>query len=730
MRMQINKQWIQEVKDRATISVAGRKFGLQISGGRFSPCPVCGATEDRIVSIFNYDTKWKCHHKECGASGDTIDLLTYLVYSKSIDELDCDECETIQLLFAEMGLCNYSGGTDEELQVQSTPSRRQYDKNPQAKDLVRPPAEEVYGLWNSAVPVSDEEDVQVWLKERCLSPTDIEDLDLSRVLQKDQSVPMWAHCRDYWSKTDFRLLVPFFDATGSMVSFQARSITTSKFTDLKCECDENICDRTDLEGGSYRRPPKSASPHHPQKGQKYEITSTVMANPLVRMILKNGSIPDSWSAVKPVDIVVVEGIPDYLTWATHEYATKDQGCGVVGIISGSIKEEIFARFPSLCRWYIRIDRDNQGVQYTEKLIHCLKQCGFNDDQIFCYPPGQSEIDENDLLVSERLPDNPIEELVSVKKYETGIDVPERSSDMDLKADIRSNSDEKQRPTVISKTITGIAGSVEAQIIKRASGEVEPVPTPWENVNEALKGGYWPGLHILVSNPKLGKTQYVLQTALHAALQGFPVVYVGLEIPDDELVARLVGIQSETMWSDLFYSGKGGKGSPAFVRKLFSSTGEVVSKLNNFHIVSADAHGWSVDSIQDVAAAMNKMYPDQNFLMIIDYLQILKGPNNRPMDMRGTISAASYQCQNAAREFNCAIIAISSTARSNYSQIDFSETFHGDKPRVPKPNEGDLVLSPEQRKQIKIIPVKNIKDVLENALSWTKKTKPLLNKIFK
>jgi Lon-like ATP-dependent protease len=50
--------------------------------------------------------------------------------------------------------------------------------------------------------------------------------------------------------------------------------------------------------------------------------------------------------------------------------------------------------------------------------------------------------------------------------------------------------------------------------------------------------------------------------------------------------------------------------------------------------------------------------------------------------------------------------------------------------IPKSNEGDLVLSDETRKKVKIIPVSNISQVLKEALSPDVKTKTLLSKIEK
>lgn len=50
--------------------------------------------------------------------------------------------------------------------------------------------------------------------------------------------------------------------------------------------------------------------------------------------------------------------------------------------------------------------------------------------------------------------------------------------------------------------------------------------------------------------------------------------------------------------------------------------------------------------------------------------------------------------------------------------------------IPKANENDVILPKEELKKINIIPVSNIKEVLENALAWNSKNKDILDKIKK
>ena len=89
------------------------------------------------------------------------------------------------------------------------------------------------------------------------------------------------------------------------------------------------------------------------------------------------------------------------------------------------------------------------------------------------------------------------------------------------------------------------------MLDRAKGKEVPIQTPWPSLDQAIGGGFWPGLHILVGTTASGKTQWALQTALQAAKDNVPVLYVGLELGKLDLIARLAGLLTGRKWSTLF-----------------------------------------------------------------------------------------------------------------------------------------------------------------------------------
>ena len=71
----------------------------------------------------------------------------------------------------------------------------------------------------------------------------------------------------------------------------------------------------------------------PPKG--YRAEGLIMANSLGRIVLAGGVVPSWWPESKPLRIVVCEGEPDFLTWAS-EYSDGDETApAVFGVVSGS-----------------------------------------------------------------------------------------------------------------------------------------------------------------------------------------------------------------------------------------------------------------------------------------------------------------------------------------------------------------------------------------------------------
>jgi len=69
--------------------------------------------------------------------------------------------------------------------------------------------------------------------------------------------------------------------------------------------------------------------------------------------------------------VIAEGEPDWLTWASRQADSDEQGPAVFGVESGSWTAEIAARIPDSTRIVIRTHLDASGETYARKIATTL-----------------------------------------------------------------------------------------------------------------------------------------------------------------------------------------------------------------------------------------------------------------------------------------------------------------------------------------------------------------------
>lgn len=208
-----------------------------------------------------------------------------------------------------------------------------------------PPQEEVRELWMAGCFPNEVDQASAWLHSRGLCPIRIADLDLARVLPDGVPCPVWARYRGRsWSESAYRLIVPTFDARGRVSSLRARS----------------------LDGGS----PKELAP------ARYSVRGLVLACALGRLLLSGHALADgsdAADAVRTWGMAIVEGIPDWLTWATRWTDAREDSPAIIGIVSGSFTPEIAARIPNGTRIAIRTHPDTAGDRYAWRIEEMLRR---------------------------------------------------------------------------------------------------------------------------------------------------------------------------------------------------------------------------------------------------------------------------------------------------------------------------------------------------------------------
>lgn len=247
------------------------------------------------------------------------------------------------------------------------------------------------------------------------------------------------------------------------------------------------------------------------------------------------------------------------------------------------------------------------------------------------------------------------------------DISTSSSDNPLDDAVKNarNLDDPSGP----KNIGTLALAAIVRARARWNKTEAPVPVPWEAYANIIGGGLWPGMHVLVGGTGSGKTTWTTQIAVAAAEQGFPVAYVGLELDEMQIGLRMV---AERNWSKL-YLGKCSEAQmeQAEQRARLMETWSLVGEMG-------DPSGWPASRLESLAKRLQSeskartpkkdMAPKPG-LIVLDFLQLVGDEvGDHRADLRERIGKAAYRARQVAREYNVAIVLVSSTARANYDAL--------------------------------------------------------------
>lgn len=193
-----------------------------------------------------------------------------------------------------------------------------------------PPGDEVQALWESAGPVSRDQDCAATLIGRRIDPSVAREQNLVRAIGRGSAMPPWATKGGRsWLETGHRILLRVWDASGVCRSVRAWRTKSG---------DETLPKRL------------------PPAGRR--SSGLVLANrPAVGMLL---------GRTRPREVVIVEGEPDWLVWST-----RDPGVPVVGVGSGWWTAEHAARIPNDADVWIRTHTDAAGERYAAHVAETI-----------------------------------------------------------------------------------------------------------------------------------------------------------------------------------------------------------------------------------------------------------------------------------------------------------------------------------------------------------------------
>lgn len=181
-----------------------------------------------------------------------------------------------------------------------------------------------------------------------------------------------------------------------------------------------------------------------------------------------------------------------------------------------------------------------------------------------------------------------------------------------------------------------------------------VPTGFTKLDYKTAGLHGSELILLAARPAMGKSAFALNIAANAAVKSkVPVVIFNLEMSKDQLVDRI--LCSEAMVD----SNKVRTGN--LDEEDWVKLASVVGPLSDTKIYIDDTPGISVMEIRTKCRKL-KMEKDIG-LIIIDYLQLVKGSSNKNGSREQEIAEISRSLKILAKELNVPVIALSQLSRA-------------------------------------------------------------------
>lgn len=321
------------------LGLSGGKASTRQAGGYIIRCPV----HDERTPSCSVQTRqgivlWRCHG--CGATGDALSLVA-AVHGLTMRG---DDFKQVLIIGAELGGLHslvHELETGEEPRERPKPIPRPEPE----PDRDYPPAAEVAALWASTTALDPE--ATEWARARELDAlrlgTEVGGHALARSLPAKGQLPWWASYQQRsWRDTGHRVIVPVFDHHGAMRSMRAIRVT---------------------EGESPKRLPPGG----------HRASGVVLVCDIALGWLRG--------TFEPARILIVEGEPDLLTWATrssrHAYAR-------VGIVSGSWTSDFATRVPAEARVFLATHDDPAGQKYADDIAATLPR-----HEIFRWQPKEA-----------------------------------------------------------------------------------------------------------------------------------------------------------------------------------------------------------------------------------------------------------------------------------------------------------------------------------------------------
>lgn len=193
---------------------------------------------------------------------------------------------------------------------------------------------------------------------------------------------------------------------------------------------------------------------------------------------------------------------------------------------------------------------------------------------------------------------------------------------------------------------------------------DAIPTGWKNLDKELDGGLYEGLYVIPGATGTGKTAFALQMAYQIAKQAKDVLYISLEMGEEEIYERHISRISYQLYGDTaqaktVHSIIQEKKTVAEAKEQFEEVGLYLRTVCGVGSIDAD----------DIRKIVEKYEYELDTLPVVfvDYLQILKAHDPHMTDKQA-VDYNVLKLKQLSRDFKIPVVALASMNRTSYSDV--------------------------------------------------------------
>ena len=244
-----------------------------------------------------------------------------------------------------------------------------------------------------------------------------------------------------------------------------------------------------------------------------------------------------------------------------------------------------------------------------------------------------------VTVEEELPSSEVVDIVEKKLYEITQD--------------NQTSDFKDSPKMTYDTMEYIK-----EMKARGNSVLVGVDTGFNELNKMTTGFGKGDLVIIAARPAMGKTSFILNTVNSLITQGKGVAFFSLEMPAEQLMLRLLSIQTSIPLQKLRVGDMNDD--------QWSSLNSAIDKMNDAKLFVDDQGSININQLRSKLRKLKNQHPEIE-IAVIDYLQIMQGVGTQDRHLQ--VSEISRGLKMLARELEMPVVALSQLNRGVESRND-------------------------------------------------------------